>query len=394
MSQAGGHLRDPARRGRTGGAGCDALRHADPQERRGAGLRLRQGAGAVEGQPGLLRAIRQCPGELGPAQGARGGDRLSTMPSLAAARPGASGASRPSWRWSARSPNGRVWSKSPRAATSRTGWPSTSTNWPRTSTDCGTGAMTTTALRFIQDDTGHIAGENRPRAGRGRCHFRRSWYPWRHSGRGNALTTGAAARVNRQDKPGGDKPGQWGRAWQTWTTGICEGMAPASPSGGTGPVVHQRGGGGHLGRAGDRGGRLGLQAGRARRDGHSGGARAGRPDADRPAGSGRRDCRESPGLSVNEVAAEGAAADLPEQMVLAPRPDRPDGGRPARSRPRGDRRGARNDDTRLAGSRYARACRRSPGRSGSARPRPRRVDRDRKPRPGRGDDAGRCRARV
>ena len=41
---------------------------------------------------------------------------------------------RPSSSWPRRWPNGRVWSRSPPAATSRTGSPSTSTTWPRTST--------------------------------------------------------------------------------------------------------------------------------------------------------------------------------------------------------------------------------------------------------------------
>jgi arginyl-tRNA synthetase len=58
--QARGHLRDPARRGRDGGPGRDPLRHADAQERRAARFRRRQGARAVQGQPGLLRAIRPC----------------------------------------------------------------------------------------------------------------------------------------------------------------------------------------------------------------------------------------------------------------------------------------------------------------------------------------------
>ena len=74
MSKRAGHLRDAARRGGAGRAGRDALRHADAQERRAARLRLRQGAGAVEGQPGLLRAVRPCPRDLDRA--ARGGGRV------------------------------------------------------------------------------------------------------------------------------------------------------------------------------------------------------------------------------------------------------------------------------------------------------------------------------
>ena len=56
--EARGDLRDPARCGRTGGRGCDALRDADAQKRRGAGFRLRQGAGTVQGQSRLLCPIR------------------------------------------------------------------------------------------------------------------------------------------------------------------------------------------------------------------------------------------------------------------------------------------------------------------------------------------------
>ncbi len=43
-------------------------------------------------------------------------------------------------RGRASSPNGRVWSKLPRAPMSRTAWRSTSMNWPAISTRCGTGA--------------------------------------------------------------------------------------------------------------------------------------------------------------------------------------------------------------------------------------------------------------
>ena len=68
--EAGGDVRDAARRRRAGRAGRDALRDADAQERRAARLRLRQGAGAVEGEPGLLRAVCACAGAVG--AGARG----------------------------------------------------------------------------------------------------------------------------------------------------------------------------------------------------------------------------------------------------------------------------------------------------------------------------------
>jgi arginyl-tRNA synthetase len=73
--EARGHLRDAARRGRSGGRGCDPLCHADAQERCAARFRFRAGDGAIEGQPGVLRPICQCAGELGAAQGAARGDR-------------------------------------------------------------------------------------------------------------------------------------------------------------------------------------------------------------------------------------------------------------------------------------------------------------------------------
>jgi arginyl-tRNA synthetase len=57
------------------GPGRDPLRHADPQERRAARLRLRQGDGPVQGQPGLLRPVRPRPRPLDRAAGGRGGFR-------------------------------------------------------------------------------------------------------------------------------------------------------------------------------------------------------------------------------------------------------------------------------------------------------------------------------
>ena len=75
MSKRAGTFRHPARRGRSGGGGCDPLRHADAQERCAARFRLRACAGAIQGQSGVLRPVCQCAGQLRPAQGARGGDR-------------------------------------------------------------------------------------------------------------------------------------------------------------------------------------------------------------------------------------------------------------------------------------------------------------------------------
>ena len=66
--QARGHVRDAARRGRRGRRAVDALHHAVPQERRCLRLRFRQGAGAVQGQPGLLCAVRPCPRAVGVPQ--------------------------------------------------------------------------------------------------------------------------------------------------------------------------------------------------------------------------------------------------------------------------------------------------------------------------------------
>ena len=79
----------------------------------------------------------------------------------------------------ARSPNGRAWSRSRRAGTSRTASPSTSTISPPTSTPSGTAATTTP--RCASSRTGDVTtspGENRPCPGRCGCYFRRSWYPW------------------------------------------------------------------------------------------------------------------------------------------------------------------------------------------------------------------------
>jgi arginyl-tRNA synthetase len=45
-----------------------------------------------------------------------------------------------------------------------------------------------------------------PLPGRGRCYLRWPWYPWRHSGRGNALTTGAPARGRRECRGGSTAP--------------------------------------------------------------------------------------------------------------------------------------------------------------------------------------------
>ena len=55
------------------GARLGALHDALPQGRRAARFRLPGGAGAVEGQSGLLRAVRACAHRLGAAAGGRGG---------------------------------------------------------------------------------------------------------------------------------------------------------------------------------------------------------------------------------------------------------------------------------------------------------------------------------
>ena len=67
MSKRAGTFVTLARGRRRGRKGRLPLHHADPQERPDARIRLRQGHRAVEGQPGLLRAIRACPRRLGHA---------------------------------------------------------------------------------------------------------------------------------------------------------------------------------------------------------------------------------------------------------------------------------------------------------------------------------------
>ena len=80
--EAGRHLRHLARGGGGGRQERAALHHADAQERRAAGLRPRQGDGAVARQSGVLRPVRPCPGALGAAPGRRAvaGDRRDESP--------------------------------------------------------------------------------------------------------------------------------------------------------------------------------------------------------------------------------------------------------------------------------------------------------------------------
>ncbi len=73
--QARRQFRHAARRGRPGRPGRHPLRHADPQERRAARFRFRQGAGAEPREPGLLRAICPCAGDEPCCAGRRGRDR-------------------------------------------------------------------------------------------------------------------------------------------------------------------------------------------------------------------------------------------------------------------------------------------------------------------------------
>ena len=67
MSKRAGTFVTLARGRRRGRKGRVPLHDADPQKRPDARIRLREGHGAVEGQPGLLRAIRARPCRLGHA---------------------------------------------------------------------------------------------------------------------------------------------------------------------------------------------------------------------------------------------------------------------------------------------------------------------------------------
>src|SRR5690606_6259266 len=179
-------IRHAARRGGAGRPGRDPLRHADAQERRGARLRLRQGAGAIEGYPGLLRPVRPCPGLLGRPQGDRGGDRGHRRH----ARPRRPRASRPRGGACTGEEDRRVAAsggdRRARAGTAprrflplRAGLRPPRAVEPR---QRGRGPALRSGRR------GRLAGENRAGAGRGRCHFRRSWYPWRDPCGRDALT--------------------------------------------------------------------------------------------------------------------------------------------------------------------------------------------------------------
>ena len=133
------------------GAGRDALRDADAQERRAARLRLRQGAGAVEGQPGLLRAVRPRPGAVGAGARRRGGVRD---------RRRRAGRGRP--RRARRAGRARAGAEDRRVAaaggdrrarrTSRTGSPSISMISRRNFMRCSIRASSTPSSRFIRED--------------------------------------------------------------------------------------------------------------------------------------------------------------------------------------------------------------------------------------------------
>ena len=75
--EAGRADRDLARRGRRGRQGRGPLHHADPPQRRAARFRSGEGDRAVARQPGLVRAVRPRPDQLGaaPRRGGRAGGR-------------------------------------------------------------------------------------------------------------------------------------------------------------------------------------------------------------------------------------------------------------------------------------------------------------------------------
>ena len=88
MSKRSGDFVTLARGHRRGRPRCGALHDDLPQERRDARLRSRQGGRAVEGQSGLLRAVRACALRLDLPAGARGLSRHRSLAcDLGAGRP-------------------------------------------------------------------------------------------------------------------------------------------------------------------------------------------------------------------------------------------------------------------------------------------------------------------
>ena len=157
------------------GRDAGPLHDAVPQERRAARFRLRQGDRAVEGQSGLLRAVRPCPLRLGVPAGAARRSRRLTCRAATLAEADLSGSADEAEidviRRIAQCP--RIVEARPRR-TSRTGSPSTSTTSPAPSTRLWNKGKDLPQLRFVnQSDRTVDGGETGSRS----CGAGRAWRP-------------------------------------------------------------------------------------------------------------------------------------------------------------------------------------------------------------------------
>ena len=145
MSQARGHLRHPARRGRTR-SGADVTRFVMLTRKNDVALDFDFDKVLEQSKDNPVFYVQYANARVNSVlRKAREAGVAVDDATLAAARSGASGAcgrtgADPQDRRMAASGGNRR-----HGATSRTGWPSTFMNWPRTSTGCGTAAMTTPA---------------------------------------------------------------------------------------------------------------------------------------------------------------------------------------------------------------------------------------------------------